>query len=947
MKKIILLLLFSGLYCVSAFSQTYCIKANKVADDPVTGKLKVEFLLSSNEANAFTAIGSVIITGTGSISGVHPLAIDQSNIGGGSPDVKFREQTGIDPITTLPIYATTIEFDKVANSTAAASFTIDDVGTDGIFDLTGANATILTRNCPINCIISPTVAITCAETDQTICAGSSVTFNVTSTYHAGTTPQYQWKINGVNSGSATTSTSFTTSTLANGDIVTAELISDISATSTLSCVEEIYNLGAAGVKATSNGVMMTVNPVPVVTVTSPVSIVYGTTGAISLTANLTVVPASPVPNSGTVQFSVNGTAVGSPVTVSNGVATLTGYVTSVLPVGDYIISATYSGTATHLTAAGFCPVNTSTNGTLTITKRPLNFSGTKVYNGTTTFIPTQLTLSNIVNSDAVTVTGTADVSSKNVGSYTAFSANGLGSSNPNYIVTGGMVSVSIDSATLSITATDSSKVYGSARTFAGTEFTVTGLQNSDAVASVTLASAGAAASASVGTYPIIASAATGTGLSNYIITYNNGSLKVDSATLNITATDSSKCFNLVMGFTGTEFRVTGLQNSDAVASVTLASAGAAATAAVGSYPIVPSAAMGTGLSNYTINYANGSLEVLALPVASITGTTTICTGTTTTLTASSNQGTPEYDWNSTSFSATPTFTTIAASVVGSSTYSVVVKNTATGCLSTPQSVTVISNDCAPKLAIKVLLEGAYDPATAKMKATLRSAGTPATNRLPLTQPFGTRLFGGLNNATTAYSGTEAITPSVLAQTGDTAIVDWVLVEVRKGTEGDATVEATRAALLRQDGKVVDMDGYSPVRFGNGGPPDYSLMGNYHISVRHRLCLPIRTATTVAIMEHSATSVVPTIIDFSTTTNALTGSTKTASDGKKVLITGDTDRNSTINTQDIVNIRARNPTPVQFFQYMVGYDLDFNVIINVTDVLMVRSNSGNSLLNLKQ
>ena len=64
---------------------------------------------------------------------------------------------------------------------------------------------------------------------------------------------------------------------------------------------------------------------------------------------------------------------------------------------------------------------------------------------------------------------------------------------------------------------------------------------------------------------------------------------------------------------GTEFStgVGQLVNGDTVTSVSLSSAGAAATAAVGPYNIVPSAAVGSGLSNYTINYLNGALTVSA------------------------------------------------------------------------------------------------------------------------------------------------------------------------------------------------------------------------------------------------------------------------------------------------------------------------------------------------
>ena len=55
-----------------------------------------------------------------------------------------------------------------------------------------------------------------------------------------------------------------------------------------------------------------------------------------------------------------------------------------------------------------------------------------------------------------------------------------------------------------------------------------------------------------------------------------------------------------MTFAGTEFTASGLVNGDTVTSVTLTSAGSAATATVAGspYTIVPSAAVGTGLANY-------------------------------------------------------------------------------------------------------------------------------------------------------------------------------------------------------------------------------------------------------------------------------------------------------------------------------------------------------------
>ena len=83
-----------------------------------------------------------------------------------------------------------------------------------------------------------------------------------------------------------------------------------------------------------------------------------------------------------------------------------------------------------------------------------------------------------------------------------------------------------------------------------------------------------------------------------------------------------------------------------------------------------------------------------------------------------------------------------------------------------------------------------------------------------------------------------ITCSVTTVTGNNALVDWVLVELRDRT--DATnVLASRSALVQRDGDVVDVDGHSPVRFD--APPD-----NYFISVKHRNHLGAMTAGSHAL-----------------------------------------------------------------------------------------------------
>jgi hypothetical protein len=92
-------------------------------------------------------------------------------------------------------------------------------------------------------------------------------------------------------------------------------------------------------------------------------------------------------------------------------------------------------------------------------------------------------------------------------------------------------------------------------------------------------------------------------------------LTVTPATLTITAKDASKTAGTVQIFSPTAFTVTGLvaANGDTVAGVTETSDGAPGSAAPGTYAIVPSAATGSGLNNYTIHYANGTLSVTPTP----------------------------------------------------------------------------------------------------------------------------------------------------------------------------------------------------------------------------------------------------------------------------------------------------------------------------------------------
>ena len=146
-------------------------------------------------------------------------------------------------------------------------------------------------------------------------------------------------------------------------------------------------------------------------------------------------------------------------------------------------------------------------------------------------------------------------------------------------------------------------------TLGTTAFTTDGLVNGDTVTDVTLTSAGAADTATVGSYDVTPSTAIGSGLTNYAISYVTGTLTVGAKALTITADARSKTYGATLTLGTSAFTTDGLVNGDTVTDVTLASDGAAATAIVGSYDVTPSTAIGSGLTNYAITYTNGTLTI--------------------------------------------------------------------------------------------------------------------------------------------------------------------------------------------------------------------------------------------------------------------------------------------------------------------------------------------------
>ena len=287
-----------------------------------------------------------------------------------------------------------------------------------------------------------------------------------------------------------------------------------------------------------------------------------------------------------------------------------------------VAGSPYAITASNAVGSGLDNYTiTYVPGQLTVNTASLTItadSTSKTYGDMVTFDGTEFSTSGLVNSDSVdSVTLTspgADPTATVAGSpYVITASNAVGSGLSNYTITYVSGQLTVNTASLTITANSTTKTYGQTVTFAGTEFSTAGLVNDDAVYLVTLTSSGAAATAGVAgsPYAITASNAAGSGLGNYTITYVPGQLTVNTAALTITADSSTKTYGQTVTFDGTEFSTAGLVNGDTVSSVSLSSPGAAATAGVAGspYAITASNAAGSGLGNYTITYVPGQLTV--------------------------------------------------------------------------------------------------------------------------------------------------------------------------------------------------------------------------------------------------------------------------------------------------------------------------------------------------
>jgi hypothetical protein len=141
-----------------------------------------------------------------------------------------------------------------------------------------------------------------------------------------------------------------------------------------------------------------------------------------------------------------------------------------------------------------------------------------------------------------------------------------------------------------------------------------------------------------------------------------------------------------------------------------------------------------------------------------------------------------------------------------------------------------------RVAVRAALGGAYDAGNGLMRDELRGAGL-----LPGLEPY-----TALGYVHAGAGGGEMLPPLRLGALGDTAVVDWVVLELRDQA-APAMVLHSVSALLQRDGTVVDVRG--------GVPWVAAPYGDYYVALRHRNHLGVMTAGPVAL------GPAPTVVDF--------------------------------------------------------------------------------------
>ena len=333
------------------------------ASSQSTSKYQVATPVTITEATAVAPAASVSISetsgGTSICSGSSVTFGATPTNGGTAPTYQWKVNgTAVSGATSSTFSTTTL---------AAGSNAVTCVMTSNLTGVTGNPATSNTITVTVNASVTPSVSIT--STTTSICSGQSVTFTATPT-NGGTAPTYQWKNNGSVISGATSST-YSSTSLANNSIITCVLTSNASCPTTST--------------ATSNSITISI----VTSVTPSVSIASGAGSSICSGQSVTLT-ATPT-NGGTsptYQWYKNGSAISGATASTYSTTTLanSNIITCILTSNASCLStttATSNAITFTITANGAASVSIAASpGNSVCSGQNVTFTATPVNGGT-------------------------------------------------------------------------------------------------------------------------------------------------------------------------------------------------------------------------------------------------------------------------------------------------------------------------------------------------------------------------------------------------------------------------------------------------------------------------------------------------------------------------------------------------------------------------------------
>lgn len=502
--------------------------------------------------------------------------------------------------------------------------------------------------------------------------------------------------------------------------------------------------------------------------------------------------------------------------------------TALSPAGTYAITAS-GGTSNNYTFSYVA-------GTLTVDKAALTVTANnaaKTYGAANPALT--VAYAGFVNGDtaaSLTTQPTASTTATAASPAGTYAITATGGVSNNYAFTYLAGTLTVDKASLTVTANNAGKIYGAANPALTVAYT--GFVNGDTAAGLTTqatASTTATAASPAGTYAITAAGGVST---NYNFTYVAGTLTIDKAPLTVTANNAGKTYGAANPALTVAY--SGFVNGDTAASLTTqptASTTVTASSPVGSYAVT---AAGGASPNYNFTYVAGTLTVDKAPL------TVTANNAVKTYGAANPSLTTSYSGfvlgeTAAALTTQPTASTTATGASPVGTYPITVAGAASnnytftyvaGTLTVDKApLTVTANNAgktygAVNPALTVAYAGFVNGDTAASLTTQPTASTTAITTSPAgTYPI-TAAGGASNNYTFTYAaGTLTIDKAVLTVTADNATrvvgaADPVFTATYSGfVAGDTAAAVSGAPTFSTTATAASPAGTYPITPGPG------------------------------------------------------------------------------------------------------------------------------------